>query len=285
MFVPTKAFLTKGVGRHREKLTSFEMALRDAHLANFNLVRVSSIFPPHCELVDREEGLSLMKPGQVVFAVIAESATNEPSRLVAASIGVAMPADASHHGYISEHHSYGQNEVTAGEYAQDPAASMLATVLGGPFDSGPAWPRPGARVVVRGRLLPHLHRARRHGVGTRRAAVGLARVDRPDWRHRRRPVRAVPARRLAASISHARAAARAGAQAARLPGLGVRRRHLRRGMDPLHRADPGCDPHARGRSGECVAGHGVARGLTPGARHPRCRARPGAPPRPRLRPP
>src|SRR5439155_11321 len=86
MFVPTKAFLTKGVGRHREKLTSFEMALRDAHLANFNLVRVSSIFPPHCELVDREEGLSLMQPGQVVFAVIAESSTNEPSRLVAAAL-------------------------------------------------------------------------------------------------------------------------------------------------------------------------------------------------------
>src|SRR2546430_9093086 len=127
MFVPTKAFLTKGVGRHKEKLTSFEMALRDAHLANFNLVRVSSIFPPHCELVDREEGLSLMKPGQVVFAVIAESATNEPSRLVAASIGVAMPADQSHHGYISEHHSYGQNEMASGEDAEDLAASMLAT--------------------------------------------------------------------------------------------------------------------------------------------------------------
>src|SRR2546430_9245308 len=110
MFVPTKAFLTKGVGRHKEKLTSFEMSLRDAHLANFNLVRVSSIFPPHCELMDREEGLSLLKPGQVVFAVIAESSTNEPSRLVSASIGVAMPADATHHGYISEHHSYGQNE-------------------------------------------------------------------------------------------------------------------------------------------------------------------------------
>src|SRR6266568_2912783 len=77
MFVPTKAFLSKGVGRHKEKLTSFEMALRDAHLANFNLVRVSSIFPPHCELVDREEGLSLMKPGQVVFAVIAEMALRD----------------------------------------------------------------------------------------------------------------------------------------------------------------------------------------------------------------
>jgi arginine decarboxylase len=138
-FIPTKAFLTKGVGRHREKLTSFEMSLRDAHLATFNLVRVSSIFPPHCQLLDREEGLSLLKPGQVVFAVIAESATNEPSRLVSASIGVAMPADPSHHGYISEHHSYGQSEIVSGEYAEDLAASMLATVLGVPFDPERAW--------------------------------------------------------------------------------------------------------------------------------------------------
>src|SRR3989440_2167775 len=138
MFVPTKAFLTKGVGRHKEKLTSFEMALRDAHLANFNLVRVSSIFPPHCELVDREEGLSLMKPGQVVFAVIAESATNEPSRLIAASIGVAMPTDPSHHGYISEHHSYGQNEVTAGGQLGATPPPMLEPLPGGPLQPGRA---------------------------------------------------------------------------------------------------------------------------------------------------
>jgi arginine decarboxylase len=139
LFMPTKAFLTKGVGRHREKLTSFEMALRDAHLANFNLVRVSSIFPPHCELVDREEGLSNIKPGQILFTVVAESSTNEPSRLVAASIGLALPADQSHHGYISEHHSYGQNELTSGEYAEDLAASMLATVLGVAFEPDKAW--------------------------------------------------------------------------------------------------------------------------------------------------
>src|SRR6058998_1640893 len=139
MFVPTKAFLTKGVGRHKEKLTSFEMALRDAHLATYNLVRVSSIFPPQCELLDREEGMSMLRPGQVLFTVVAESSTNEPSRLVAASIGLAMPADPTHHGYISEHHSYGQNELVAGEYAEDLAASMLGTVLGVPFDPEKAW--------------------------------------------------------------------------------------------------------------------------------------------------
>src|SRR5207302_7288903 len=72
MFVPTKAFLTKGVGRHREKLTSFEMALRDAHLAAFNLVRVSSIFPPQWELVDRGGGLAHVLPGGGLLCVVAE---------------------------------------------------------------------------------------------------------------------------------------------------------------------------------------------------------------------
>ena len=157
MFIPTKAFLTKGVGRHKEKLTSFEMALRDAHLAAFNLVRVSSIFPPHCEMVDREEGLSNMKPGQVVFAVVAESATNEPSRLVAASIGLALPADPSHHGYISEHHSYGQNELSAGDYAEDLAASMLATVLGVPFDPDQAWDARREQWLLSGEIVRTLN--------------------------------------------------------------------------------------------------------------------------------
>ena len=157
MFIPTKAFLTKGVGRHKEKLTSFEMALRDAHLANFNLVRVSSIFPPHCELVDREEGLSMLKPGQVLFTVVAESATNEPSRLVAASIGLALPADPSHHGYISEHHSYGQNEVAAGEYAEDLAASMLATTLGLDYETSASWDQREEQWKISGKIVRTLN--------------------------------------------------------------------------------------------------------------------------------
>jgi arginine decarboxylase len=138
-FVPTKGFLTRGVGRHKEKLTSFEMALRDAGIEKFNLVRVSSIFPPHCKLVSRQDGLNLLHPGQVVFAVLAEMATNEPSRMVVASIGLAVPSDQGHYGYIIEHHSYGQKEQVAGDYAEDLAASMLATTLGVSFDPDQAW--------------------------------------------------------------------------------------------------------------------------------------------------
>ncbi len=132
--IPRKLFLTRGVGIHKEKLTSFELALREAGIAQFNLVRVSSIFPPHCQIVSKEEGLQLLQAGEIVFSVIAEMSSNEPGRRMAASIGVARPADHDKYGYLSEHHSYGQTEKEAGDYAEDLAATMLATTLGINFD-------------------------------------------------------------------------------------------------------------------------------------------------------
>ena len=156
-FIPTQAFLTKGVGRHKEKLTSFEEALRDAELASYNLVRVSSIFPPHCKLVDRPKGLKMLHAGQILFTVLAESATNEASRLVAASIGLAIPSDPTHHGYISEHHSYGQNRDVSGDYAEDLAASMLATVLGVPFDPEQDWDQRKEQWMLSGEIVKTLN--------------------------------------------------------------------------------------------------------------------------------
>ncbi len=137
--IPAKFFLTKGVGIHKEKLTSFEMALRDASIEKFNLVHVSSILPPNCKRISREEAFRELKPGQIVFCVMSENATNEPNRLIAAAIGCAIPADSFHHGYIAEHHAFGQTEEYAGEYAEDLAASMLATTLGIEFDPNAAW--------------------------------------------------------------------------------------------------------------------------------------------------
>jgi arginine decarboxylase len=138
-FMPKKVFLTKGVGRHPEQLTSFEMALRDAGLASFNLVPVSSIFPPQCKLVSRRAGLAELTPGQVVFTILSRTATNEPHRLMAASVGLALPKDRDHYGYLSEHHSFGQSDDVAGDYAEDLAAEMLATVLGADFDVNQSW--------------------------------------------------------------------------------------------------------------------------------------------------
>jgi len=132
-------FFTKGVGKHKEFLASFELALRDAGIAEYNLVYVSSIFPPNCKRISREEGKKFLKPGQVVHCVMARTATNEPNRLVAASIGLAQPADSNQYGYLSEHHPFGETGEKAGEYAEDLAATMLATTLGLEFDVEADW--------------------------------------------------------------------------------------------------------------------------------------------------
>jgi arginine decarboxylase len=137
--IAQKIFFTKGVGVHKEKLTSFEAALRDAGLAPFNLVNVSSIFPPGCKKVSREEGLKDLKPGQIVYWVSSRNATNEPNRLIVASVGCALPADPTQYGYLSEHHSFGETDSKAGDYAEDLAASMLATTLGIEFEPDLGW--------------------------------------------------------------------------------------------------------------------------------------------------
>lgn len=137
--IPKYFFLTKGVGRHKEQLQSFELALRDAGIQHCNIVSVSSIIPPGCKKISKERGLKMIRPGEITFVVIARNSTNEPHRLVASSIGVAIPSGRDNYGYISEHHTYGQSEDIAGDYAEDLAATMLATTMGIQFDPDIAW--------------------------------------------------------------------------------------------------------------------------------------------------
>lgn len=139
MYVPKKIFLTKGQGVHKEKLASFEAALRDARIASLNIVNVSSIFPPQAKLISQAEGLKLVKPGAITHVVLSKLSTNEPYRHVVASVGIAIPRDPNNYGYLSEHHAYGQKAEIAGEYAEDLAAQMLATILGVSFNPEASW--------------------------------------------------------------------------------------------------------------------------------------------------
>jgi arginine decarboxylase len=136
--IPRYLFLTKGVGKHKDSLQSFESALREAGIQHCNLVSVSSIIPPGCKMLPREKGLKKIKPGEITFVVLSKNCTNEPHRLIAASIGLALPNN-NNYGYLSEHHSFGQTDEVAGDYAEDLAATMLATTMGIPFDSETAW--------------------------------------------------------------------------------------------------------------------------------------------------
>jgi len=153
--VPTKVFLTKGTGVHREKLTSFEYALRDAGIAAFNLVAVSSIFPPNAQLIKKEEGVEMLKQhqGGIVHYVVSRIETNEQNRLIVAANGLALPADRSAYGYISEHHKTGQNQKEAGDYAEDLAVEMLGTTLGVEVDIDKAWNEQKEEYMLSGKIV------------------------------------------------------------------------------------------------------------------------------------
>ena len=139
IILPERVFFTRGYGVHKEQLASYEEALRNAGVAPFNLVNVSSIFPAGCKKISREDGLKVLVPGQALFIVTAKNQTNEPGRLMAASIGIARPADDTQYGYLSEHHSFGETDEKAGEYAEDLAAKMLASTLGIELDPNKQW--------------------------------------------------------------------------------------------------------------------------------------------------
>ncbi len=137
--IPKKVFFTKGVGVHKDNLASFELALRNAGIEKCNLVNVSSILPPYCKEISKDKGVGELKAGGITFVVMARNATNEPNRLVSSAIGVAVPKEKNNYGYLSEHHAFGETAKKSGEYAEDLAATMLASTLGIPFDSDQAW--------------------------------------------------------------------------------------------------------------------------------------------------
>ncbi len=153
-FVPKHVFFTHGVGRDKNKLIAFEKALREARIQPYNLVNVSSILPPLATEVTIDEGLKRLKPGQIVFVVMSRNESDEYNRLLSASIGCAKPADSSHYGYLSEHHSFGQPDKVAEEYAEDLAAVMLATTLGiSDFDIEHDWDARKNAFIVKGKIV------------------------------------------------------------------------------------------------------------------------------------
>ena len=152
-YVPKQIFFTKGVGIHKEELHSFELALRDAGIEKCNLVQVSSILPPGCQVISRSRGLKELKAGAITYCVLSRCCSNEPRRLLAASVGCAIPSDKRTYGYISEHHSFGQTQRQAGDYAEDLAAAMLASTLGIDFDIDESWDEKKEIFKISGKIV------------------------------------------------------------------------------------------------------------------------------------
>ncbi|MDQ3818806.1 MAG: pyruvoyl-dependent arginine decarboxylase [Acidobacteriota bacterium] len=135
--VAKKVFITKGVGVADKKLTSREKALTDAGIEKVNLIKASSIIPPGCQFVSLEEGKEQLAIGQIAFAIMAEAATDEPHKLIAAAIGIAKPDDENEYGFFTEieqEEGYGKTEEKASEEVMRLAIHNLALSWRAPFD-------------------------------------------------------------------------------------------------------------------------------------------------------
>ena len=146
-------FLTKGVGVAKHELQSFELALRNAGIEKCNLVNVSSIVPPSCEIVTKKRGFEFLKPGEITYSVLSRNTTNEPNRLIGAGIGVATPKEKDSYGYISEHHCFGVSQKDLSDHVEDLAATMLASTLGLDFDPDKAWDERKQEYKMSGRIF------------------------------------------------------------------------------------------------------------------------------------
>lgn len=134
--VPKRIFFVKGKGfSTNSELRSFEEALRDARIEKFNIVRVSSIIPPYCKEVGKEEGLKELKAGQIIYSVMSKISSNKRDKVISASIGVAKPLKKEDYGYLSEKHSIDEDPKIVSKLTEELAVEMFATTHGYSIDS------------------------------------------------------------------------------------------------------------------------------------------------------
>lgn len=105
--VPTQYYFARGCAEGFTELNAFDAALINAGVGNTNLVRMSSILPPHCEEVPPVK----LPQGSLVPVAYSAISSSEPGAVITAAVAVAYPEDEDHCGLIMEYHDFGPEGV------------------------------------------------------------------------------------------------------------------------------------------------------------------------------
>src|SRR4030081_3717570 len=84
-WIPSRVFFVSGVGMHAQERVALQHAMREAGVADCNLLKVSSVIAPGCRIISAQQGRRLLRPGNMVCAVIAPAQTDEPHQRVTAA--------------------------------------------------------------------------------------------------------------------------------------------------------------------------------------------------------
>jgi arginine decarboxylase len=151
-WAPTRVFFTSGVGTHETRRVAMQRAMEEAGVADCNLVKVSSVIPPRCEIITREHGLRLLRPGNIVYAVLGQASTNEPHQRVTAALCWAQPESDALPGYVTEieeDETKGKSARTATDEAGEALLTIVAEKVRAKVDAKKLWSRRGRDRRVR----------------------------------------------------------------------------------------------------------------------------------------
>lgn len=130
-----KIVISKSTGSGPTRLSAFDSALNNAGIANFNLIRLSSVIPPKSILIKHTDGISVNKPsgewGDKLYVVMAEQRVDKPNTEAWAGIGWVQDKK-SGKGLFVEHEGYSEKTVR-----QDIRQSLEALMATRNIDFGP----------------------------------------------------------------------------------------------------------------------------------------------------
>jgi len=101
---PTKYFLVSGASEGYTLLNAFDGALLRAGIGNTNIIKMSSIVPPHCQRISP----IALPPGALIPAAYAAITSDMPGEIISAGVAVALPADENQNGLIMEYSAKGK---------------------------------------------------------------------------------------------------------------------------------------------------------------------------------
>jgi len=100
---PTHYFLVSGASEGFTSLNAFDGALLRAGIGDTNLVKMSSIVPPRCQLISPVP----LPPGSLVPTAYASITSDVPGQVISSAVAVALPKEPHFSGLIMEYSGRG----------------------------------------------------------------------------------------------------------------------------------------------------------------------------------
>ncbi len=111
-----KYIITQGSGTSKYDLNAFDKALLDSGIADYNLVKLSSILPANCQKVNAVD----LPKGSFLHTAFSKYVENRPGITISAAVAIAIPKDRSLPGVIME---------ASGDYDLETANEIILSMV------------------------------------------------------------------------------------------------------------------------------------------------------------